>query len=236
MGFGIIGAIASTVVGGILSSKEQKKQAQAQEAQAAEARAIAEKQAAFALEMAEIEARLTQEEGEDAYQAALFNQAVARDNATWEAEAGAVALSQARTKWAAHLGSVTNALATSGFRLDGTASHVLAEQAAEAQKDYLNIRRTTENQVARQQAQATLFGKEGTRALDVAARQVEAIRRGGEIDAESTRLTGNASARASMIAANASNKGATTALVNTGTRVLAHVTNDADVMGKLFGR
>ncbi|MEQ9123318.1 MAG: hypothetical protein RIM80_12215, partial [Alphaproteobacteria bacterium] len=112
-------------------------------------------------------------------------------------------------------------LATSGFRVDETASAVLAEQAAEAQKDYLNLRRTTENQVARQQAQAALFGREGTRALDVAARQVAAIRRGGEIDAETTRLTGEASARASTIAANASNKGATTTLIGAGTRVLS---------------
>lgn len=96
---------------------------------------------------------------------------------------------------------------------------MLAEQVAQIEEDLLALRRTNETRVARAHAEAALLRKQAQNTRSLGQNQVGAIRRGGEIDAETTRLTGQASAQAGRIRASALRQDAFTGLLDTVRRV-----------------
>jgi hypothetical protein len=234
MGFGPLEiiSIGAELIGGLIGSDSTKKQAQAEAEQAAFNAEIAEKQAAFQLEMAEIEAGLTQQETDVAAGQFDANALIADENAVFEARAAVFAERQSAKKWQAQLGSARYAQATSGFRIDDASSDVLAEQVAEMEEDLLALRRTNETRVARAQAEAALLRKQAQSTRDLGQTQIGAIRRGGEIDAETTRLTGQASAQAGRIRATALRQDSFSGLLDTVRRVAPKLSNRETTLAK----
>jgi hypothetical protein len=214
--FGLAAVIGGTLLGGAIVSKGARDQAAALEAQAGLTAGQADRLAAFQLEMAETEAALTVDQAADEAEIAEFNAAIARDNAEFEARAGAFAEEQAVKRWESHLGTVRAGLAASGFRVDGTATAVIAEQAAEMALEARNIRDTAARNVRARENQARLFELRKGQVADIAGRESAAIRRAGEIEAESIRLIGQTQAQAARIRASGARTDSLTSLIGAG--------------------
>lgn len=218
MGFGLIGDVLEAV-GGIIDSGSRKRQARAEEEFAAFNAAIAEKQAQFQLEMAEIEASLSLEEARGAANQLDANALIADENAAYEARAGILAERQAQKRWQAQVSTSRYAQAVSGFRVDDASSDVLAERVGEMELDLQALRRSNEARIDRARNEAALLRKQAHDTGTFAETQAGAIRRAGEIDAETTRLTGQASAHASRVRANGLRRDAQSVLIRSFSRL-----------------
>lgn len=216
------------VGGALIGAKASNDAADALEQQGVLTRAQAERQAEFAKELAETEARLTEEAARDEAEIAAYNAAIAREQAQWEEQSMEVDAQQSARQWQAHVGTFTAALGASGFRLDDTTSGVIAEQVSEMEQDILHIRQSGAMRVRRAEQQASLYDTASADALSAGARTAEAIRRAGDIDAETIIMTGQASAQASRIRASGARTGIVTSLLQGGVALTQDLARGSD--------
>lgn len=179
-GFQVGGAIAGWFGG--------EQQAEGFEQQQAFTLQLGQQKADWARELAETEAELILQRGEDVAEVAAWNARQAGDNAAFAARAGAIELADSERRWTEHIKMVTAQFAASGVLLTDTPTAVIAEQYAEAAKDGYRIKLNTENAVRRSQGEADLYTLEGSLARARAEREAKARRRAGEIEAGSSLL------------------------------------------------
>ncbi len=219
--FGDILGIGFEIGGGLLGFSASSNQADAFEAQARFDQQIAEQQAGFALEMANTEAAILEREAAAEVEIATFNAAVALENAEWERRAGEVAIAQAEDRWAQDISGLRTMFAAGNVALEGSSGEVVSAATVEMLKDLSNIELSTQNAVRRAETQAELFAKRGAQITGIGGMEAAAVRRAGEIEAETARTTGAIASRASSTRASAARTRSFGSLVETGASLLS---------------
>lgn len=188
--------VAAEVVGVATSLIGANDAADALENQAAQLTGLSEVESRAIREIAETEARIYEAEASDAMATYDFNIGIAMQNAAWERRAGEISIQQATLKWENQVKSTVARFAASGARLDGTTNAVIAEQVGEMEKDLFVLGLNTERAAGQQEEQARMFSLQKDQLQRRAATRAAARRRVGEIDAETSLLTGGARASA----------------------------------------
>jgi hypothetical protein len=200
------------LAGGLTSFFGAQKQAKAYERQAAFQLQLGQEKAGWANALAESEAALIIDRGEDEAEIAAWNAARADENARFAARAGAHDLLDSERRWTEQVKKVTAQFAASGVLLSDTPTAVLAEQSAEAAKEAYRIRLATSNAVARSRGEADIFSLQGARARAAAEKQAAARLQAGGIDARSSLLQAAIGADASRTQASSARIAGVTSL------------------------
>lgn len=217
-------SIGVSLAGGLLGKSGADKASSALENQAAFQLNLGQRKADWAKELSLTESELILQQGEDEATIAEFNAGQARKNAEFAARAGTLDLLASEQKWKEQTSLVRAQFAASGLLLTDTPIAVLAEQFAEGEKEAYRIRLNTENAVARANGEADLYSIQGAMARAAAAKKAAARVRAGEIDAETSLLTGGINAETSRIQADTeSTKGLGSLLGAFGTAASSYV-------------
>jgi hypothetical protein len=190
------GSLIAGGMGAVASFLGTGRRAEALEAQAGQIQNLSAREQAFIRAQAAIEAELIERQGQDDANVLAFNEAMAASNASWERQAGDIAVSQASRRWQAHVDAIAARFAMSGATLQGTTTDVILEQVAEMEEDLFLIGLNAERAALQQEQRGRLFSLQRRQVEARAARQKAARLHVGAIESEAagTAAAGRAAA------------------------------------------
>lgn len=193
--------VATQAAGVAASFYGAQQQADALRGQAPAIQDLSEEERAFVLEQSQLEAELLEKQGLDQIEVLQFNQGVARENASWELQAGEVAFNQARRQWQAKVSDTVARFAASGARLDGTTNDFILSQVGEMEEDLFLIGLNSERAAKQEEQRAELFGVQERQTRENTAAQIAARLRVGELEADAVGTAASARASAARTSA-----------------------------------